>query len=87
MLNVLFFRNCLVVSKRFNTFATSKDYFDYPGKFPERARLYRHYPIHKELRLQLFFVFLQINTYLYLVRSPEMCTFAAFKTICCLLMP
>ena len=44
MLNVPFFGNCLVVSKRFHTFAPSKDYFDYPGKFPERARLYRHYP-------------------------------------------
>ena len=38
MLNVLFFGNCLVVSKRFHTFATSKVYFDYPGKFPARGK-------------------------------------------------
>ena len=30
MLNVLFFGKCLEVSKRFHTFAQSKDYFDYP---------------------------------------------------------
>ena len=38
MLNVLFFGNCLVVSKSFHTFAPSKDYFDYPGKFPARGK-------------------------------------------------
>ena len=57
MLNVLFFGNCLVVSKRFHTFAPSKDYFDYPGKFPERARLYRHYPFYNRVAYAaLFFV-------------------------------
>lgn len=48
MLNVLFFGNCLAVSKRFHTSlrqakrqsraAPSKDYFDYPGKFPARGK-------------------------------------------------
>ena len=58
MLNVLFFGNCLVVSKRFHTFAPSKDYFDYPGKFPARGKALSILPkFIIELLMQLYFLF------------------------------
>ena len=37
--------------------------FDYPGKFPERARLYRHYPFRRPLLAAFSFVIVNNETF------------------------